>query len=147
MINHQIGEAMPLSAKNEKHYVSSLLAKLDMQRHTQTAALSAGLHAQHGQHQYPLTGLFVSNPVRKCYLPDQASTTVRIDTESITGDRQHGVISLNHQNDVYSSRPSRLGDIGQRLAQHRHQVVGKPVTDRCTHRTNEVHPRSRPVRG
>lgn len=38
MTNRQIGEAMHLAEKTVKNYVSSLLAKLGMERRTQAAA-------------------------------------------------------------------------------------------------------------
>lgn len=41
LTNRQIGEAMHLAEKTVKNYVSSLLAKLGMERRTQAAALSA----------------------------------------------------------------------------------------------------------
>jgi DNA-binding NarL/FixJ family response regulator len=41
LTNRQIGEAMHLAEKTVKNYVSSLLAKLGMQRRTQAAALAA----------------------------------------------------------------------------------------------------------
>jgi DNA-binding NarL/FixJ family response regulator len=46
MTNRQIGESMHLAEKTVKNYVSSLLAKLDMERRTQVAALSARMHAE-----------------------------------------------------------------------------------------------------
>lgn len=49
MTNRQIGEAMHLAEKTVKNYVSSLLAKLDMERRTQAAALSARMHAEQDQ--------------------------------------------------------------------------------------------------
>jgi DNA-binding NarL/FixJ family response regulator len=45
LTNRQIGERMFLAEKTVKNYVSNLLSKLDMQRRTQAAALSARLHA------------------------------------------------------------------------------------------------------
>ncbi|MGW2219967.1 response regulator transcription factor [Nonomuraea sp. NPDC001684] len=49
LTNRQIGERMFLAEKTVKNYVSNLLAKLDMQRRTQAAALSARLRAErHG---------------------------------------------------------------------------------------------------
>jgi DNA-binding NarL/FixJ family response regulator len=47
MTNRQIGERMFLAEKTVKNYVSNLLAKLDMRRRTQAAALSAQLKAEH----------------------------------------------------------------------------------------------------
>ncbi|HEX4817954.1 MAG TPA: response regulator transcription factor [Nonomuraea sp.] len=44
LTNRQIGERMFLAEKTVKNYVSHLLAKLDMQRRTQAAALAARLH-------------------------------------------------------------------------------------------------------
>jgi DNA-binding NarL/FixJ family response regulator len=49
MTNRQIGETMHLAEKTVKNYVSSLLAKLDMERRTQAAALSARMHAEQDQ--------------------------------------------------------------------------------------------------
>ena len=46
MTNRQIGEAMHLAEKTVKNYVSSLLAKLGMERRTQAAALSARMSAE-----------------------------------------------------------------------------------------------------
>ncbi|WP_336206779.1 response regulator transcription factor [Nonomuraea sp. LPB2021202275-12-8] len=45
MTNRQIGERMFLAEKTVKNYVSNLLSKLNMQRRTQAAALSARLRA------------------------------------------------------------------------------------------------------
>ncbi|MBT2233731.1 response regulator transcription factor [Nonomuraea sp. NEAU-A123] len=45
LTNRQIGERMFLAEKTVKNYVSNLLSKLDMQRRTQAAALSARLRA------------------------------------------------------------------------------------------------------
>ncbi|MCW2878483.1 MAG: DNA-binding response regulator [Sphaerisporangium sp.] len=45
MTNRQIGERLFLAEKTVKNYVSNLLAKLDMQRRTQAAALAAHLKA------------------------------------------------------------------------------------------------------
>ncbi|MEU1392242.1 MULTISPECIES: response regulator transcription factor [unclassified Nonomuraea] len=45
LTNRQIGERMFLAEKTVKNYVSNLLAKLNMQRRTQAAALSARLRA------------------------------------------------------------------------------------------------------
>ncbi len=45
LTNRQIGERMFLAEKTVKNYVSNLLGKLDMQRRTQAAALSAQLKA------------------------------------------------------------------------------------------------------
>jgi two-component system, NarL family, response regulator DevR len=52
MTNRQIGEAMHLAEKTVKNYVSSLLAKLGMERRTQVAAYAARLELdrEHGQH-------------------------------------------------------------------------------------------------
>lgn len=52
LTNRQIGERMHLAEKTVKNYVSSLLAKLGMERRTQAAAFSARLTAEHehGQH-------------------------------------------------------------------------------------------------
>ncbi len=41
LTNRQIGETMHLAEKTVKNYVSSLLAKLGMERRTQAAALAA----------------------------------------------------------------------------------------------------------
>jgi len=56
MTNRQIGEQLYLAEKTVKNYVSNLLAKLDMRRRTQAAALAATLKArgrnpaaQHGE--------------------------------------------------------------------------------------------------
>jgi DNA-binding NarL/FixJ family response regulator len=46
LTNRQIGERMFLAEKTVKNYVSNLLGKLDMQRRTQAAALSAQLKAE-----------------------------------------------------------------------------------------------------
>ncbi|NUR88204.1 MAG: response regulator transcription factor [Nonomuraea sp.] len=46
LTNRQIGERMFLAEKTVKNYVSNLLSKLDMQRRTQAAALSARLRAE-----------------------------------------------------------------------------------------------------
>ncbi len=46
MTNRQIGERMFLAEKTVKNYVSSLFAKLGMQRRTQAAAYAARLHEQ-----------------------------------------------------------------------------------------------------
>ncbi|WP_030455185.1 response regulator [Herbidospora cretacea] len=45
LTNRQIGERMYLAEKTVKNYVSNLLAKLNMQRRTQAAALAARLRA------------------------------------------------------------------------------------------------------
>ncbi|GGP06125.1 response regulator transcription factor [Nonomuraea glycinis] len=45
LTNRQIGERMFLAEKTVKNYVSNLLSKLNMQRRTQAAALSARLRA------------------------------------------------------------------------------------------------------
>jgi len=47
MTNRQIGEAMFLAEKTVKNYVSSLLAKLGMERRTQAAVFAAGLKDDH----------------------------------------------------------------------------------------------------
>ena len=49
LTNRQIGERMYLAEKTVKNYVSNLLAKLDMQRRTQAAALAAQLKAERGR--------------------------------------------------------------------------------------------------
>ncbi|SDI08773.1 DNA-binding response regulator, NarL/FixJ family, contains REC and HTH domains [Sinosporangium album] len=46
LTNRQIGERLFLAEKTVKNYVSNLLAKLDMQRRTQVAALAARLKAE-----------------------------------------------------------------------------------------------------
>lgn len=46
MTNRQIGEAMHLAEKTVKNYVSSLLAKLGMERRTQAAAYAARIAAE-----------------------------------------------------------------------------------------------------
>lgn len=46
MTNRQIGEAMHLAEKTVKNYVSSLLAKLGMERRTQAAAYAARMAAE-----------------------------------------------------------------------------------------------------
>jgi two-component system, NarL family, response regulator DevR len=46
MTNRQIGEEMHLAEKTVKNYVSSLLAKLGMERRTQAAAFVARLDAE-----------------------------------------------------------------------------------------------------
>ncbi|MEW1840448.1 helix-turn-helix transcriptional regulator, partial [Nonomuraea angiospora] len=43
LTNRQIGEQLFLAEKTVKNYVSNLLAKLNMQRRTQAAALAARL--------------------------------------------------------------------------------------------------------
>ncbi|GIH95868.1 response regulator [Planobispora siamensis] len=48
LTNRQIGERMFLAEKTVKNYVSHLLAKLDMQRRTQAAALVTRLKAEKG---------------------------------------------------------------------------------------------------
>ena len=48
MTNRQIGEEMFLAEKTVKNYVSSLLAKLGMQRRTQAAVFAATLHETGG---------------------------------------------------------------------------------------------------
>ncbi|MDH2427365.1 response regulator transcription factor [Sphaerisporangium sp. TRM90804] len=47
LTNRQIGERLFLAEKTVKNYVSNLLAKLDMRRRTQAAALAARLGAVH----------------------------------------------------------------------------------------------------
>ncbi|MGW3352895.1 response regulator [Nonomuraea rubra] len=49
LTNRQIGERMFLAEKTVKNYVSNLLSKLDIQRHTQAAALAARLQADRRQ--------------------------------------------------------------------------------------------------
>ncbi|NRQ40485.1 response regulator transcription factor [Nonomuraea sp. NN258] len=49
LTNRQIGERLFLAEKTVKNYVSNLLAKLNMQRRTQAAALSARLRADKGK--------------------------------------------------------------------------------------------------
>jgi DNA-binding NarL/FixJ family response regulator len=46
LTNRQIGERLHLAEKTVKNYVSHLLAKLNMQRRTQAAILSAQLHKE-----------------------------------------------------------------------------------------------------
>jgi len=46
MTNRQIGESMHLAEKTVKNYVSSLLAKLGMERRTQAAAFAARLSVE-----------------------------------------------------------------------------------------------------
>jgi two-component system response regulator DevR len=48
MTNRQIGESMHLAEKTVKNYVSSLLAKLGMERRTQAAAFVARMSAEGG---------------------------------------------------------------------------------------------------
>lgn len=48
MTNRQIGESMHLAEKTVKNYVSSLLAKLNMERRTQAAAFVARMSAEGG---------------------------------------------------------------------------------------------------
>ncbi len=50
MTNRQIGEQMHLAEKTVKNYVSSLLAKLGMERRTQAAAFVARMEAENGHH-------------------------------------------------------------------------------------------------
>lgn len=50
MTNRQIGEAMHLAEKTVKNYVSSLLAKLGMERRTQAAAFVARMSAENEHH-------------------------------------------------------------------------------------------------
>ncbi|MFG2076311.1 response regulator [Nonomuraea maritima] len=49
LTNRQIGERLFLAEKTVKNYVSNLLAKLNMQRRTQAAALSARLRAERSE--------------------------------------------------------------------------------------------------
>jgi len=51
MTNRQIGEAMHLAEKTVKNYVSSMLAKLGMERRTQAAAFAARLATEHEEHR------------------------------------------------------------------------------------------------
>ena len=46
MTNRQIGEQMHLAEKTVKNYVSSLLAKMGMERRTQAAAFVARMSAE-----------------------------------------------------------------------------------------------------
>ena len=46
LTNRQIGEHMHLAEKTVKNYVSSLLAKLGMERRTQAAAFVARMEAE-----------------------------------------------------------------------------------------------------
>ena len=48
MTNRQIGNELHLAEKTVKNYVSSMLAKLGMERRTQAAAYVAKLHAEQG---------------------------------------------------------------------------------------------------
>lgn len=50
LTNRQIGERLHLAEKTVKNYVSSLLAKLGMQRRTQAAAYVARLHPERPEH-------------------------------------------------------------------------------------------------
>ena len=50
MTNRQIGQQMHLAEKTVKNYVSSLLAKLGMERRTQAAAFVARMNAENEQH-------------------------------------------------------------------------------------------------
>lgn len=50
MTNRQIGEHLHLAEKTVKNYVSSLLAKLGMERRTQAAAYAARRAVEHEQH-------------------------------------------------------------------------------------------------
>ena len=50
LTNRQIGEQMHLAEKTVKNYVSSLLAKLGMERRTQAAAFVARRNAEQGKH-------------------------------------------------------------------------------------------------
>ncbi|MQA93961.1 MAG: response regulator [Streptosporangiales bacterium] len=49
LTNRQIGERLFLAEKTVKNYVSSMLAKLDMKRRTQAAALAARLRSESGR--------------------------------------------------------------------------------------------------
>lgn len=49
MTNRQIGEQMHLAEKTVKNYVSSLFAKLGMERRTQAAAFAARISAENGR--------------------------------------------------------------------------------------------------
>lgn len=49
LTNRQIGETMHLAEKTVKNYVSSLLAKLGMERRTQAAAFVTRLHVEQGR--------------------------------------------------------------------------------------------------
>ncbi|MBB2910842.1 DNA-binding NarL/FixJ family response regulator [Streptosporangium becharense] len=51
LTNRQIGERLFLAEKTVKNYVSNLLAKLNMQRRTQVAALAARMKADHPDQQ------------------------------------------------------------------------------------------------
>jgi two-component system response regulator DevR len=48
LTNRQIGEELHLAEKTVKNYVSSLLAKLGMERRTQAAAFVARLESEKG---------------------------------------------------------------------------------------------------
>ena len=50
LTNRQIGARLSLTEKTVKNYVSSLLAKLGMERRTQAAAFAARLDAEQGKH-------------------------------------------------------------------------------------------------
>jgi two-component system response regulator DevR len=50
LTNRQIGERLFLAEKTVKNYVSSLLAKLGMQRRTQAAVMVSKVHAREGSH-------------------------------------------------------------------------------------------------
>lgn len=50
LTNRQIGERLFLAEKTVKNYVSSLLAKLGMQRRTQAAVMVSKVHARDGSH-------------------------------------------------------------------------------------------------
>lgn len=50
LTNRQIGEHLFLAEKTVKNYVSSLLAKLGMQRRTQAAVMVSRVHARGGSH-------------------------------------------------------------------------------------------------
>lgn len=52
LTNRQIGERLHLAEKTVKNYVSSLLAKLGMERRTQAAAFVARLDAEHDHQQH-----------------------------------------------------------------------------------------------
>ncbi|MDF9814475.1 DNA-binding NarL/FixJ family response regulator [Streptomyces sp. SPB162] len=51
LTNRQIGERLHLAEKTVKNYVSSLLAKLGMERRTQAAAYVARMQAEENQHR------------------------------------------------------------------------------------------------
>jgi two-component system, NarL family, response regulator DevR len=51
LTNRQIGERMFLAEKTVKNYVSSILAKLGLERRTQAAVLASRLLSEHPRHQ------------------------------------------------------------------------------------------------